>query len=322
MREFEWIARHFAPLAGPGALGLTDDAAVIPLPGGRDLVVTTDAMVADRHFLSTDPAALVARKLLRVNLSDLAAMGAEPSHVFLATAWPQDIAEDWIAGFADGLRKDLATFCVSMGGGDTVATPGPMTLSVTALGFVERGQALTRSGARPGETVYVSGTIGDGGLGLAVLQGRADGLTAEHGAFLAARYQVPEPRLALGRVLGGLASACLDISDGLAQDAGHIAGASGVAVTLELDAVPLSGAAQAAIAQGLWSREQAIAAGDDYELLFTLGPDQEADLRETAAAAGVPITPIGRVEAGPPGVTITDASGLPLVLSGSGFQHF
>ena len=200
--EFALIARHFRPLAGPGALDLADDAAVLALPPGRELVVAADAMVEGVHFLPDDPPGLVGKKLLRVNLSDLAAMGAAPLGYLMTVAVPRQTPDTWFAAFAAGLAEDQARYGISLLGGDTTSTPGPTTLSLTILGTVAAGGAIRRAGARPGHSVWVTGTIGDAALGLAVLQGRLDDPTG----FLAARYRLPEPRLglALGRTQSSL----------------------------------------------------------------------------------------------------------------------
>src|SRR5579871_4768172 len=199
--EFERIARFFAPLAAPGGLGLLDDAALVDCRAGRRLVITADAMVAGIHFRPEDPAEFVARKLLRVNLSDLAAMGARPLGYLMTTALPATHGEDWLAGFAAGLAADQAAFGIVLLGGDSVATPGPVTLSLTALGSVPKGQAIRRGGAAPGDDLYVSGTIGDAALGLRVLRGELAVLDGAARTILAERYHLPEPQLDLGRRL-------------------------------------------------------------------------------------------------------------------------
>ncbi len=318
MREFDWIARYFAPLTDgvPGALGLRDDAAVIAPPPGQDLVTTVDTIVAGRHFLDQDPPDLIARKLMRVNLSDLAAMGAHPAHGFLSTAWPKDITEDWIAGFAQGLAADQGTFGLMITGGDTVATDGPLTLTLTALGWVPTGTALRRSGAQAGEGLYVSGTIGDSGLGLGVLTGRIAPCDTAHVPYLTERYRVPEPRVSLGAALRGLAGAAMDISDGLVQDAGHLARASGVDLVIEADAVPFSPAAWALLDTGQADLAALITAGDDYELLFTL-PDGHNPIPDPT-----PVTRIGRVVPGRGQVHVIGSDGAPMSLPSGGYRHF
>lgn len=315
--EFDLIARHFRPLAGPGALGLTDDAAVIDVPAGRQLVVAADAMVAGVHFLPDDPPETIGRKLLRTNLSDLAAMGAAPLGYLMTTGFPKGLPADWVARFAAGLAEDQAEFGMHVLGGDTVSTPGPMTLSLTILGTVAPGRALLRGGARPGDALWVSGSIGDGALGLRVLQGK---LPAD--AFLAGRYRLPRPRLALGQALAGLATACMDVSDGLVQDLGHLCRASGCAAVLEAAAVPLSAPAGRLVAADAALLPLILTGGDDYELLFAAPPPAEAAVSAAASACGVAATRIGHFAAGAPDVTVLDASGTPMALPQGGWSHF
>src|SRR5260370_6116295 len=229
--EFGRIARFFAPLAGPGGLGLKDDAALIDCAPGHRLVVTVDAIVAGVHFLPEDPPGLVARKLLRVNLSDLAARGARPVHYVLATAFPATLGDDWVERFAQGLAEDQRLFGVDLLGGDSVATSGPAVLSLTAFGEVAAGAEIRRGGALPGDHIWVSGTIGDAYLGLKVLRGEYPELAAEHREALIARFQLPEPRTALGPRLAGTAHAMCDVSDGLLADLGHICDVSELRAT-------------------------------------------------------------------------------------------
>jgi thiamine-monophosphate kinase len=235
--EFEFIARHLRPLAtARGALALTDDAALLEPAPGRQLVLAKDAMVAGVHFFAADPPGQIAQKLLRVNLSDLAAMGAAPLGYLLALARPKEITDAWLAEFCAGLAADNAAFEVPLLGGDTVSTPGPLTLSLTAIGELPRGTALLRAGARAGDDVWVSGTLGDAALGLKVLQGALPAAEPAR-AFLIERYRLPQPRLALGEALRGIASAAIDISDGLVADLGHILEVSGVGAELRVDAL-------------------------------------------------------------------------------------
>lgn len=320
MDEFGLIAKYFAPIAArePGALGLRDDAAVLSLTSGTRLVCTTDAMVAGVHFFADDPPFDIARKLVRVNLSDLAAMGARPRWLLLALALPRNTTDSWLAAFAEGLADDCATFDVALVGGDTVATDGALTLSLTALG--EGGaDTLKRSGARVGDDIYVSGTIGDGALGLLALQDRLPDIDAGAKSALVARYRVATPRIALGRSLCGIADACMDISDGLLADLGHLCKASGVGARITAAAVPLSDAARAAVVAEPALMATVLGGGDDYELLFTA---REA-MRGAVATASTEstVTRIGVVtEAG--GVDVDDASVLGISLKTTGFRHF
>ncbi len=272
--EFDWIAQLLRPLTrgAPEALDLLDDAAVIPSRPGFDLVVTKDALVAGVHFLTDDPLDLVARKLLRVNLSDLAAKGAQPWGYFLSTAWPT--GADWSAKalFTGGLAADGEIFDISLLGGDTVTTPGPLTLTATLLGWVPQGGAILRKGARPGDLLAVSGVIGDGWLGLKAARGELDS------AALADRYRLPMPRVDLIPTLRAHARAAADVSDGLLADAGHIATASDCGVRIDLDAVPLSPEARAWL-QGQSATAEALTAlatgGDDYQIVCALDAARE-----------------------------------------------
>lgn len=299
MDEFRSIAALFAPLAAPEGEGLLDDAAFLPARPGHELVITKDAVVEGVHFLPGTPPDRVARKLLRVNLSDLAAKAAEPFGYLLAVAWPAGWGEAARAAFARGLAEDQAGFGIKLLGGDTVSTPGPMTASVTALGYAPEGRAVRRRGARPGDLAVVSGTVGDGWLGLEASGGR--GGPAAWREELVQRYELPEPRLVLRDVLRAHASAALDVSDGLIADLGHLARASGVGVTLDLAKVPLSAGGRAWV-EGQDDRgavlETLASGGDDYELAFTIPAEAWEEVRAGAARAGVPVTAIGRVTEG------------------------
>lgn len=308
--EFSRIARLFAPLAAPEGLGLTDDAAVFMPPPGRELVVTADAMVEGVHWLRGEAPGNVARKLLRVNLSDLAAMGAVPLHYALTFAAPRDTDDAWFAAFAAGLAEDQARYGVSLLGGDSTSTSGPVSLSVTMFGHVAPGAALRRSGAREGDTCWVTGVIGDGVLGLWALQGGFD----DPDGSLARHYRLPEPRI--GLPLADVASAAMDISDGLVQDARHMARASNVTLMLEPHLVPLSAGGRRAGADFVTS---GVAGGDDYELLLAVPSSKHASLRTVMRDAGVPITRIGRFVAGPGEVR---AAGAGVTLGGGGWSHF
>jgi thiamine-monophosphate kinase len=314
--EFESIARLFRPLAegAPEALGLADDAALLPQRPGFELVVTTDALVEGVHFLASDPPGMVAQKLLRVNLSDLAAKAAEPYGYLLTTAWPPEWNEQRRAAFARGLAEDQARFGLRLFGGDTVSTPGPLTVSAAVFGWVEAGRMVKRSGARAGDVLFVSGTIGDGWLGLKAATGALDA-SAEDRAYLARRYRLPEPRLGLRDALGRHASAAADVSDGLLADAGRIGEASGVGVEVELGRLPLSAAA----ARAGRSLIDLATGGDDYEIVCTARPEHAAALEAAAEAAGAPITRIGGVMDGQ-GVSAR-LSGQPVALGRTGWRH-
>jgi thiamine-monophosphate kinase len=319
--EFERIRRFFAPLAGPGGLGLLDDAALVDCPAGQRLVVTADAIVEGVHYLPEDPPDLVARKLLRVNLSDLAAMAARPLHYLLTTALPAALGEEWLDGFARGLGEDQRRYAIDLVGGDSVMIQGPAVLSLTAIGAAAAGMEVRRRGARAGDAIWVSGTIGDAFLGLEALRGGHPGLAAEHRAALIARYRLPEPRTLLGPELAGIADAMIDVSDGLIADLGHICEVSNVAAVVELMALPLSPAARALVAAEPAVRPLLPAGGDDYELLFTAPADVAAAIAGLAARLGVPIAPIGRIEPGA-GVRLVDAAGREVAVAAAGWRHF
>jgi thiamine-monophosphate kinase len=327
--EFELIARYFAPLAKgfPGAYGLLDDAAVITPAVGYELVAKTDAIVGGVHFLPDDPPDLVARKALRVNLSDLAAKGAIARAYMLDLMLPNTIAEAWIAGFAQGLARDQDEYGVHLIGGDTDSTPGPVTIGIMAFGEVPTGRIIRRGGAHPGDTIFLTGTIGDAALGLEFLRGRLPQLDAASAGFLVDRYRLPQPRVTVGPQLIGLATAALDVSDGLIADLGHICEVSDLAAIVEAGRVPLSQAARAAIetapGHGLAT---ALTGGDDYEILLTAPPAVAGQLAELSLTLGVAITAIGHMSAASAAmekrVTVVAADGRPLTFACEGWRHF
>jgi len=321
--EFALIAKLFAPLAAKekGAFALTDDAATLSVPAGRELVVTTDTIVEGVHFLRDDPPDLIAKKALRVNLSDLAAKGATPRSYLLALSLPSYIDNPWLTRFAAGLAEDQNRYAITLIGGDTTSTPGAVTISITAFGLSESGRMLRRAGARPRDIVFVSGTIGDAGAGLAVLKGEGTGLSDFVRSALVSRYQLPEPRVALGRALVGLASSALDVSDGLLADLSHIAEVSGVKITIDAARVPVSASTRA-----LWGNTndailKAASAGDDYEIAFTAPASARARVESLARETGVDVHEIGRVDAGS-GLVLLDERGRPLPVTRAGFTHF
>jgi thiamine-monophosphate kinase len=324
--EFALIARYFAPLAQafPGAFGLLDDAAVISPSAGHELVLKTDTIVGDVDFPPTQPPEFVARKVLRVNLSDLAAKGARPRAYLLDLVLPRSTEESWIARFASGLADDQREFGIHLAGGDTSSSAGPVTVAVTAVGEVPVGRMIRRSTARQGDSIFVTGTIGDAALGLAVLKSQLS-LAGKPSGFLLDRYNLPQPRTMLGPKLAGIATASIDISDGLVADLKHICQASGLSAMIESRSVPLSDAAREAV--GLDSRwlTQTLAGGDDYEILFTAPADVTPTLRNLSDACGIPITRIGRmtrISEAVPDVTVLDNQGQAMQFSSSGWTHF
>ncbi len=321
--EFGLIRRYFAPLAAgePGALGLGDDAAVIEPADGHSLVVTADTIAEGVHFLPDDPPDQIARKALRVNLSDLAAMGAAPRAYTLALALGRDRDENWVAAFASGLADDQQRFGVTLIGGDTVAAPGATTLSVTAVGEVGEGRELTRGGARAGDDIWVSGTIGDAGLGLRVLRDELSIGDESLDAAAISAYRLPEPRIALGTALFGLATGTIDVSDGLAADLGHICEQSSTGAVIELPAVPLSEfGARLAADDPAWPA-RLITDGDDYELLFSAPPVAEGEINALAERLALRITRIGAIEPGSE-VRVLDHAGNSTEIGPAGYRHF
>lgn len=322
--EFETIFRLLAPLAEhPAARSLLDDVAVLTPPPGKTLVLTHDTLVEGVHFLASDPANTVARKLLRVNLSDLAAKGAQPFGYLMSCAWSSRCDWDWREDFARGLADDQSRFGLALLGGDTVSTPGPLTLGATLIGWGDAGRTPSRAGAAPGDVVLVSGTIGDGWLGLEAAgksgRKRFGDLDA---SWLADRYRRPRPRLELAALIAREATASADVSDGLAADAGNIARASAVALSLELAGLPLSDAARRWLAR---QDDEAVSlvrlatGGDDYEVIFTVPVERLSAVAAEALAAGCPVSEIGRVEAGA-GVTVT-VDGEVQAIDRAGWRH-
>jgi len=293
--EFDSIATLMRPLtrAHPAALDLLDDAAVLPGRPGYDLVISKDAMVAGVHFPPDMPLDLVARRLLRAALSDLAAKAAEPFGWFLAVAWPPDAGWAEREAFARGLAHDGDLYGVALLGGDTVSTPGPLTLSATVMGWVPAGRMVRRAGGRAGDLLVVSGAVGDGWLGLQV----ATGALATDAALLA-RYQLPQPRLGLRAAIQAHATASADISDGLLADAGHIAKASSLAARIDLESLPLSPGGAVWLA-GQPDRAAALVqlatGGDDYEVIAAVAPE---DVEAYTRAAGMDVAVVGRLIAG------------------------
>ena len=319
MDEFAIIAEILAPLATcPGAFGLKDDAAAIAPRPGYDLMVTTDQISEGTDFFKHDPADSIAKKALLVNLSDLAAKGAEPRYYLLNLSLPQGMTREWLERFAAGLREVQDIYGLSLLGGDTSATEGPLSLAVTAFGFVSAGKMVRRSGAKAGDQVYVTGAVGDSGGGLAIFQREKHALAEAQRDYLISRYRVPHPPVDFGTALPGLVSASVDVSDGLIADLGHVAAASGVAITLEAQAIPRSPALRAFWGDGIDAIVRAATSGDDYQIAFTADPARENDI--LAAAAGVRIARIGTVAAGQ-GVELR-YQGQAVAIPKPGYRHF
>ncbi|MCW6510722.1 thiamine-phosphate kinase [Lichenifustis flavocetrariae] len=318
-------------MAGPGGFGLRDDAAVVSLRPDEDLVVTVDALVEGVHFFPDDPPEAIAVKALGVNLSDLAAKAAEPTGFLLALALHDRHPAEWLARFAEGLRAAAEMHGCPLLGGDTVRTPGPLTLSITAFGTVPRGRMLPRTGAQPGDLIYVSGTIGDAALGLTLRLNddppalgsilRA-GMQAEDLAHLGDRYLRPRPRLALRGALRDHAHAGMDVSDGLVGDLRKMLRVARVGGSIDTARIPLSAAAQHAVAIDRRAFETAVTGGDDYEILATVAPDHALLFERAAAEAGERVTRIGQVLAGSDEVLFHDLSGSSLTFDRGSFQHF
>lgn len=313
--EFELIARHFARLTPPRAdvaLGVGDDAALLTPRPGHELVITVDTLVDGVHFFADCPPAALGHKALAVNLSDLAAMGAEPAWALLALTLPR-ADEAWVAEFARGFGDLARAHGVALVGGDTCR--GPLVVSVTAVGQAPTGQALRRAGAQPGDGVYVSGELGAAGLAVRARRGEI-ALPAALAAHAARRLDWPQPRVALGCALRGLASAAIDVSDGLLADLGHVCAAGGVGARLDLAAMPLPDGALA-----LASPEELLGSGDDYELCFTVPAPREGAVPTLAGQLGPTLTRIGQVEA-EPGLRLVDAAGRVHAVAARGHDHF
>jgi thiamine-monophosphate kinase len=319
------IARYFRPIAtDPGAFDLGDDAAILNAAGG-DIVVTTDAIVEGVHFLSDDPPDSIARKALRVNLSDLAAKGATPAG-FVLTLALRGADDAWLEPFARGLGEDASQFGCPLLGGDTVSTPGPAMISITAFGRTPPGKMVHRSGAKPGDRVVVTGTIGDAALGLAILtRGAVATVLADDAAakeMLVGRYRVPQPRNALAEAVRDHASAAMDVSDGLAGDLAKLCAASGVSAVIDARSVPLSAAAATLLARGTVGIEALVSGGDDYEILCAIPENRFEAFAQAARQAAVAVTCIGTVIAGPSVPRFLDNEGREIALQRLSYSHF
>ena len=322
--EFALIARYLAPLARgeKGAFGLQDDAALLEPRRGWGLVVTADAIVEGVHFLRSDPPDRVARKALRVNLSDLAAKGATPRCYFMTTAWPDWVDEAWIEAFARGLGEDQELYGISLAGGDTTRTPGPLSISITAIGEARSGHMVRRAGARAGDLLWVTGSIGDATLGLRVARGEPLDVGGPDRSALLQRYQLPEPRVPAGIAIARIASAAVDVSDGLVADVGHLAQCSRLAVDIRADAVPFSRSVLMSLGTGAVSVRDLLVGGDDYEIAFTAPEAASGRIRAIGRRLSLAMTCIGACRKGAPDVVVRAANGSPVRFSAAGFTHF
>jgi thiamine-monophosphate kinase len=325
--EFELIEHYFAPLTSsePGAFGLTDDAAALAITPGKHAVVTTDAIISGVHFPANEEPRIIASRLVRVNLSDLAAKGAKPRAYTLVLALPGTTEPEWIAAFANGLADEQKRFGITLIGGDTTRSDGVLMLSLTMIGEISEGSMILRSGACAGDDIYVSGTIGDAELGRALLEDRFSTSNEDDRTYLIDRFRVPNPRVEVGAVLVGLASAAADISDGLVADLNHICHASRVSAEVELDLVPLSSAAGQLVTGDQSLRIHLLTGGDDYELVFTAPTGVAGQLQELAAQCGIRLTRIGQMISGntqPNATTVRDVNGRSVKVEDGGYRHF
>ncbi|HEU5017910.1 MAG TPA: thiamine-phosphate kinase [Pseudolabrys sp.] len=322
--EDRLIANLFAPIAThAGALGLTDDCAFITPPPGHDLVLTTDTIIGGVHFFEDDPPHAVAGKAMRVNLSDVAAKGAIPLGFLVSLALPKEIGEDWLIGFAEGLRGDADRYACPLFGGDTVRTPGPIMVSVSMFGSLPQGTMVRRAGAKVGDRIFISGTIGDSALGLVLRRDPAKDwkLSAADRQHLSDRYLLPQPRTALAEAVRTHVSAAMDVSDGLAGDLAKLCRVSHVAATVEVTRIPLSDAARALIAAEPSLLDTALTGGDDYEIVCTVPPAKADGFRTAAEEANVAVTELGAIEAGQ-GARFLGRDGVPFSFSRASFSHF
>jgi thiamine-monophosphate kinase len=323
--EFDIIARHFAPIAGVGGLKLLDDAALIQPPPGQDLIITTDAIVAGVHFFADDPPETIARKALGVNLSDLAAKGADPLGFVLSLILPTQTKDEWIAAFADGLGAiALQSHCPLLGG-DTVMSAGPLTLSITAFGSLPAGQMVKRSGAQPGDRLFVTGTIGDAAIGLKARVAARSGqhwlLSDDHLGFLESRYLVPRPRNAITTALRQHAHAAMDISDGFVGDLTKMLVLAGLGADILLDEIPLSVAARAAIRRDPALLDIALTGGDDYEVLASVSASRSRAFLADCLAVGVQVTDIGNVRATGEAIRFLESDGTRKTFTDGSYVH-
>ena len=324
MNEFEIIKTYFYPLAKkfPGALSLLDDAALLDIDPDHQMVITNDILTAGVHFFENDPADLVARKSIRVNLSDLAAMGAEPLVYLLALSLPNTVDDAWLELFSNGLKQDQINYGISLIGGDTSSTPGPTSISITMLGRIRVNKALKKSNAKLGDDIWVSGNIGDAGVALKIIKGEVNVIDDKSKNYLFKRLHLPEPRLELGNNLIEIANSATDISDGLANDLNNICQASGFGAVVQGDSIPISELVSTLIKQTKHLKmSHIISGGDDYELVFTAPPEYTKNINTLSKNMGLKISKIGSIVEGKT-IRIIDKIGHDLPLETEGYQHF
>ena len=325
--EDDLVREFLAPLAAgfPGALGLKDDCAVLTPAPGTELVLKTDPVVAGVHFFPDDDPADIAWKALAVNVSDLAAKGAAPRIYLMALSLPEAPERAWMAKFAAGLSEAQRAFGIQLAGGDTDRTPGHFSIAITVIGEVPAGRMVRRAAARAGQVIYVSGTLGESALGLALRTDAALaarlGLTSDEATRAIGRYLRPEPRIGLAASLLAHAAAAMDLSDGLLKDLGRMCGASGVGARVAAADLPVSSAMRRAVVAEPDRIDAVVAAGDDYEILATIAPASCAAFEASAKAAGVAVTRIGEITA-TPGVRVLGVDGVPLSPARPGWDHF
>ncbi len=320
LSEFLLIKKYFAPFAGEGAFNLSDDAAEIIPTESMSLVITQDAVAEGIHFFPDDPPQLIAKKALRVNLSDLAAKGADPKYISLSLGLGSNWNEAWISDFAEGLAEDCKAYGIQLTGGDTFRTGGGFVISITAIGELPQGTYTSRLGAAPHEYLYVTGTVGDGALGLMARQARFEGLSVGENEFLIDRYLVPNPRIELANILQCFATASMDISDGLVGDLEKLCEASGVAAEVKSSKIPLSTAVQKQITSESNYLQTALTGGDDYEILFTVKPENCDALERALSTLPFPVTQIGEIISGQ-GVKVFDTDGQVIEFDQTSYDH-
>ena len=318
--EFSIIHKYFAPLAGEGAYNLRDDAAEIIPTEGTSLVITQDAIAEGIHFFCDDAPDLIAKKALRVNLSDLAAKGAVPKYISLALGLGKSWNEEWIADFASGLKEDCKMFDVELTGGDTFVSGGGFVISITAIGEISKGSYVSRLGASAGDVVYVTGSIGDGALGLLARQHNIEALDGDDNEYLKNRYLLPQPRVEFAKAIRKFATASMDISDGLIGDLAKLCQASNVSASVEIKNIPFSKATKKAIQSESKSLETALTGGDDYEILVTIKPQHSAEFEQAISKLPFAVARIGTISSGQ-GVKMFDTSGQVIEFEKSSYDH-